>query len=162
DSVRQHLIEVNGIDPARLDAVGYGLTRPLQTNKTSKGRAANRRSEFVIVDKAAPPSAPADKAAPPTPPADKAAPPTPPTPPPPRPPGGAPGPCGPHGSGPREAGVGVAGRVAVEALAADGRDDGQLLGRLKTRGLAAARRERARVDRELDVACLIARAGAPV
>src|SRR4051812_4634239 len=29
-------------------AVGYGLTRPIADNKKAKGRAANRRSAFVI------------------------------------------------------------------------------------------------------------------
>ena len=61
DSVRAHLISVAGIDAARLDAQGFGLTKPIAPNKTAKGRAANRRSEFIIVDRApaadAPPAA---------------------------------------------------------------------------------------------------------
>jgi outer membrane protein OmpA-like peptidoglycan-associated protein len=29
--------------------VGYGLTRPLASNRTAKGRGQNRRTEFHIV-----------------------------------------------------------------------------------------------------------------
>jgi hypothetical protein len=36
-------------------AVGYGLTRPIADNKKAKGRAANRRSAFVILEHAPPP-----------------------------------------------------------------------------------------------------------
>jgi OmpA-OmpF porin, OOP family len=38
-----------GVDPSRLEAKGFGPDRPLATNKTEKGRAANRRVEFIIV-----------------------------------------------------------------------------------------------------------------
>jgi outer membrane protein OmpA-like peptidoglycan-associated protein len=46
-SVRTWL-EVHGIDPARLESEGYGLTKPIDTNDTDAGRAANRRVEFKI------------------------------------------------------------------------------------------------------------------
>ncbi len=36
------------IAATRLSAIGYGEDRPLDDNRTSKGRAANRRIEFVI------------------------------------------------------------------------------------------------------------------
>lgn len=36
-----------GIDPSRLTAKGLGDTVPIDTNKTSEGRANNRRVEFV-------------------------------------------------------------------------------------------------------------------
>jgi len=49
DAVRAHLIEVHGIDAARLVAQGFGPDRPIASNKTTAGRAKNRRSEFVIV-----------------------------------------------------------------------------------------------------------------
>jgi outer membrane protein OmpA-like peptidoglycan-associated protein len=49
DAVRQHLIEVNGIEPERLMAVGFGPVRPVAENRTARGRAQNRRVEFVIV-----------------------------------------------------------------------------------------------------------------
>ncbi len=43
-----------GIDGARLEARGFGQTRPLASNDTDEGRAQNRRVEFHIVDDAAP------------------------------------------------------------------------------------------------------------
>ncbi len=46
-AVRQVLIE-DGVEPGRLDAVGFGQTQPLDTNATVAGREANRRVEFVI------------------------------------------------------------------------------------------------------------------
>ena len=46
-SVKSWLIQ-RGIDSARLDSEGYGLTRPIQTNDTNDGRQANRRVEFKI------------------------------------------------------------------------------------------------------------------
>ncbi|RLC50885.1 MAG: OmpA family protein, partial [Candidatus Cloacimonadota bacterium] len=48
DSVRQFLID-NGIDPSRLESVGYGETQPIATNDTPEGRAKNRRIEFYRV-----------------------------------------------------------------------------------------------------------------
>lgn len=38
-----------GIDPSRLHSEGYGQTKPIADNKTSKGRATNRRVEFEVV-----------------------------------------------------------------------------------------------------------------
>jgi outer membrane protein OmpA-like peptidoglycan-associated protein len=46
-SVRQHLVGL-GIDPARMDAHGYGPDQPIETNKTAAGREKNRRVEFII------------------------------------------------------------------------------------------------------------------
>ncbi|HEX2396133.1 MAG TPA: OmpA family protein [Bacteroidales bacterium] len=40
-----------GIDPERMIAVGYGETRPIDTNTTDQGKAQNRRVEFVLVKK---------------------------------------------------------------------------------------------------------------
>lgn len=40
--------EANGIDSARLRAVGYADTRPLQSNDTAEGRAQNRRVELTM------------------------------------------------------------------------------------------------------------------
>jgi outer membrane protein OmpA-like peptidoglycan-associated protein len=56
-SVRTWLVE-HGIDSWRLESEGYGLTRPIQTNDTDEGRAANRRVEFKITeeDTGGPPS----------------------------------------------------------------------------------------------------------
>lgn len=44
-SVRARLIEL-GIAPHRLESVGYGESRPIETNETDAGRARNRRVEF--------------------------------------------------------------------------------------------------------------------
>ncbi len=38
-----------GIDPRRLQAVGYGENRPIASNDTREGRALNRRIEIVLV-----------------------------------------------------------------------------------------------------------------
>lgn len=57
DSVRAYLVE-RGIDPARLTARGYGETRPIESNRTSRGRAINRRVEFVRTDASAQSSTP--------------------------------------------------------------------------------------------------------
>ena len=46
-SVRQHLVGL-GIDPARMEAQGYGPEQPIETNKTAAGREKNRRVEFMI------------------------------------------------------------------------------------------------------------------
>jgi chemotaxis protein MotB len=37
-----------GVDPTRMSAVGYGEFRPIDTNKTAEGRAANRRVEIFL------------------------------------------------------------------------------------------------------------------
>jgi OOP family OmpA-OmpF porin len=47
ESVRQHLVGL-GIDPARMDAKGFGPDQPIETNKTAAGREKNRRVEFFI------------------------------------------------------------------------------------------------------------------
>jgi len=39
-----------GVASDRLDAVGFGEIRPIETNKTKEGRQANRRVEFIIVE----------------------------------------------------------------------------------------------------------------
>ncbi len=51
ESVRRWLIE-HDVAGDRLQAKGYGETEPIASNRTSKGRAQNRRVEFVIVDPA--------------------------------------------------------------------------------------------------------------
>jgi outer membrane protein OmpA-like peptidoglycan-associated protein len=38
-----------GINPARLTAKGYGHTKPIASNKTASGKAANRRTEVTIL-----------------------------------------------------------------------------------------------------------------
>jgi outer membrane protein OmpA-like peptidoglycan-associated protein len=47
-AVRQYFVD-KGIDPNRLTFVGYGETRPRDTNATPEGRAKNRRVEIHFV-----------------------------------------------------------------------------------------------------------------
>lgn len=46
-AVKAYLVK-KGIEPRRLVARGYGQSQPIETNKTRRGRAANRRVEFYI------------------------------------------------------------------------------------------------------------------
>ncbi len=46
-TVAQYLVD-KGIDRARLDAVGYGATRPLVPNTTKANKQKNRRIEFTV------------------------------------------------------------------------------------------------------------------
>jgi outer membrane protein OmpA-like peptidoglycan-associated protein len=48
EAVRDYIV-AKGVSPARLQAVGYGPTKPIASNKTPKGKAKNRRTEFRIV-----------------------------------------------------------------------------------------------------------------
>ncbi len=48
-AVRDYLIS-KSIDPARLTAKGYGMTKPISDNKTAAGRAENRRTEVTILE----------------------------------------------------------------------------------------------------------------
>jgi outer membrane protein OmpA-like peptidoglycan-associated protein len=50
-NVAKFLIEVGGIAPGRITASGYGKERPVASNETAEGRAANRRVEILIVNK---------------------------------------------------------------------------------------------------------------
>jgi len=47
-SVRKYLIKKFGVDESRVSSKGYGETKPIDTNKTAKGRANNRRVEAVV------------------------------------------------------------------------------------------------------------------
>lgn len=47
-AVRNYLIE-NGIAADRLQSAGYGETKPIDTNKTAKGKANNRRVEVKLI-----------------------------------------------------------------------------------------------------------------
>lgn len=47
-SVVRYLADVGGIDLARMSAVGFGESRPVQSNRTEAGRQANRRVEIVV------------------------------------------------------------------------------------------------------------------
>jgi OmpA-OmpF porin, OOP family len=48
-SVMSALIKLN-VDPGRMEAVGYGETKPIASNSTAAGRAENRRTEFNIIE----------------------------------------------------------------------------------------------------------------
>jgi outer membrane protein OmpA-like peptidoglycan-associated protein len=47
-AVRDHLVK-RGIDPARLEAKGYGDTRPVAPNDTPENKALNRRTEITVL-----------------------------------------------------------------------------------------------------------------
>jgi outer membrane protein OmpA-like peptidoglycan-associated protein len=49
EAVREVLMK-RGVDPERLQAVGYGNSRPLDKRRTSDARAINRRVELIIVE----------------------------------------------------------------------------------------------------------------
>ena len=51
NAVRTFLIKHGGVDPNRLEAVGYGESKPIAPNSTDMGRETNRRVEFIIVEK---------------------------------------------------------------------------------------------------------------
>jgi outer membrane protein OmpA-like peptidoglycan-associated protein len=48
EEVRDYLL-TNGVEADRVQAIGYGDSRPLAPNTTEAGRARNRRVDFVIV-----------------------------------------------------------------------------------------------------------------
>ena len=48
ESVRNYLTG-KGVQADRLEAVGFGPTKPIASNKTDKGRGQNRRTEFRII-----------------------------------------------------------------------------------------------------------------
>jgi OmpA-OmpF porin, OOP family len=70
NAVRDWLVKKGGIDKKRLDAKGFGQTKPIGDNATEAGREANRRVEFHIAKEKSEEPAPATKTAP----APKAAP----------------------------------------------------------------------------------------
>ncbi len=49
NTVREYLI-AQGIAPERVTAKGYGLTMPIDDNRTAEGRASNRRTEVKIIE----------------------------------------------------------------------------------------------------------------
>jgi OOP family OmpA-OmpF porin len=48
EAVKNYLVS-KGIRPERLTSIGYGMDRPISSNKTDAGRARNRRTEFRLV-----------------------------------------------------------------------------------------------------------------
>jgi outer membrane protein OmpA-like peptidoglycan-associated protein/tetratricopeptide (TPR) repeat protein len=49
ESVRNYLVS-QGIDAGRIQAKGFGESKPVATNETEEGRAQNRRTEFTVLD----------------------------------------------------------------------------------------------------------------
>jgi outer membrane protein OmpA-like peptidoglycan-associated protein len=49
EAVRLYLVS-RGIAGDRLSSIGFGMTRPVASNRTPRGRALNRRTEFHILD----------------------------------------------------------------------------------------------------------------
>jgi outer membrane protein OmpA-like peptidoglycan-associated protein len=54
NAVVGHLVLISGIDPARLEAKGFGPDKPVAPNMTKSGRSLNRRVEFLITERAPP------------------------------------------------------------------------------------------------------------
>lgn len=48
-SIVRYLINYHQIDPARLSAISYGDTRPLESNNSPEGRTRNRRIEIYLI-----------------------------------------------------------------------------------------------------------------
>ena len=48
NTVRAYLL-MKGIDPARVTAKGYGMSKPVASNATADGKAQNRRTEVKIL-----------------------------------------------------------------------------------------------------------------
>ena len=54
DAVKEVLIAQFGIDPERLNAIGYGESQPRATNDTAAGRQLNRLVVAVVEERARP------------------------------------------------------------------------------------------------------------
>ncbi|MCS7074494.1 MAG: OmpA family protein, partial [Bacteroidia bacterium] len=50
ENVVRYLVN-QGIEPKRLQAKGYGMTKPIANNDTEINRSKNRRVEFLILKK---------------------------------------------------------------------------------------------------------------
>lgn len=48
-AVMLYLIKTHGISPDKINAIGYGESKPIDSNGTPEGRARNRRVEIVII-----------------------------------------------------------------------------------------------------------------
>jgi OOP family OmpA-OmpF porin len=49
DAVKTYFV-TRGVASERLQSIGYGLTRPIASNKNQSGRATNRRTEFRLIN----------------------------------------------------------------------------------------------------------------
>jgi outer membrane protein OmpA-like peptidoglycan-associated protein len=50
EAAKKYLLN-KGIASSRLSSVGFGFTRPIDSNDTPEGRQRNRRTEFIVVEK---------------------------------------------------------------------------------------------------------------
>ncbi len=50
EAVKDYLI-IKGIEPSRIETVGFGKSKPIANNNTNFGRQLNRRTEIVIISK---------------------------------------------------------------------------------------------------------------
>lgn len=50
-SVRDYLVNKEGVDPGRITLSGFGYDDPIADNSTSEGRAQNRRVQGILTDK---------------------------------------------------------------------------------------------------------------
>ncbi len=48
-AVLSRMIELHGLPPTRVGAVGYGEYHPVESNRTAEGRARNRRVDIVVL-----------------------------------------------------------------------------------------------------------------
>ena len=48
DAVSQYILANMGIDASRIEAVGYGESKPIANNETKEGRTKNRRIDVVL------------------------------------------------------------------------------------------------------------------
>ena len=46
----KNYLESQGIEPSRIEYEGYGFDRPIESNNTAEGRAANRRVEIEVLE----------------------------------------------------------------------------------------------------------------
>ena len=54
NNVKDFMVNPGGIAAARLNAMGYGFSKPIADNTTKEGRQKNRRVDLVILDKKSP------------------------------------------------------------------------------------------------------------
>ncbi len=47
-AVKTYLVDVENLDGGRISTKGYGASKPVSGNNTEEGRAANRRTEFMV------------------------------------------------------------------------------------------------------------------
>lgn len=47
-NVKKYIMEKHGVDGSRITTKGFGLSKPVDTNKTAEGRANNRRVEAIF------------------------------------------------------------------------------------------------------------------